>query len=181
MDLTWGGGEGGEGGGEGAGQSDVLLECRAGRGGAGPARARWARQGKGPFTRALASRRDRWRLPAGRPQIARVAAIQIRTRVQTARLVRLAVQLDLVALHHLLDGRAHVAQPHVDARLAHALGGLGVGEGGVSIGTGGRVRACACRPAHKTTSERGKHTNGRATRAHARKKHAPCWSRRPGP
>ena len=40
-------------------------------------------------------------------------------------LVCLAVELDLVALHDLLDVGAHVAQPRVDARRLDAhLGGL---------------------------------------------------------
>ena len=40
-------------------------------------------------------------------------------------LVGLAVELDLVALHDLLDVGAHVAQPRVDARRLDAhLGGL---------------------------------------------------------
>jgi hypothetical protein len=44
-------------------------------------------------------------------------------------LVRFSFQLDLVALHDLLDGGADVAQPHVDAGLADAgLGGLHVAD-----------------------------------------------------
>ncbi len=34
--------------------------------------------------------------------------------------MRLAVDRHLVALHHLLDGRANVAQTHTDAGLANA-------------------------------------------------------------
>lgn len=36
-------------------------------------------------------------------------------------LVGLAVELDLVGLHHLLHRRAHVAQPHINASSADAL------------------------------------------------------------
>ena len=44
-------------------------------------------------------------------------------------LVGLAVELDLVALHDLLDVGAHVAQPRVDARSLDAhLGGLQMKE-----------------------------------------------------